>query len=602
MMEGYNKKIRSINPWIRFLCVVLAAVLVGVSTNMIVANLVAPLTAQSTLTLDAAYLPKKEANGLSGTYSSQSVTASKDERMMRLLLAVDQDLVGTDELDARYEELKPVIAQTTQMDAISAELDVLIENTKLRPAKEAELAALNEQLMAMYTEIGTLMEAESAASMPLAVKQAELDEANAKIDGYLNAADRAALDAQIADAQALLAEQEAALAECEAEIADLKARQEYLEAVLDVQQRIAEGGEVDAAQYAAVMDAAKAEAEQNAAELDTVKSTLTQKNSNGRELKKNVNETTKLIAELQAKAAVEMTEAELAEAKAAAAALAEEVEALKKEVEPKTAAVNDMNARIAELNEQIMALTNDLSAMEPQQLRKLGAVPESTADQVAYVADMRDRVAVVERVEKLRGYLNIANQGEDSLTVKAQADTADEAIILADQYTAALKEQVSARVAKTAQENLTAVQKTLTTAEKTLTDLPAALEKQQEKAASSEAALAQAQADKLQAETDQADAAAAQSACLVLLLDQYAPLPEDKSDLTVWTGVLAALDELTAADKKAEKAAKAIETADKKIEKEQAALDQAKAEVEGHDAKVAEAEAAVEAAVKAVAD
>ena len=89
MFENMNKKIRAINPWIRFLCVVLLAGVVGLSTYLITANLVPPLTAQSTLTLDENYLPTVDRfNGLAGAYSSQSVNAGKDERVMRLLLAI----------------------------------------------------------------------------------------------------------------------------------------------------------------------------------------------------------------------------------------------------------------------------------------------------------------------------------------------------------------------------------------------------------------------------------------------------------------------------------------------------------------------------------
>ena len=89
MKEVYQKKVQSINPWIRLLCVLLAAVIIGVSTNLIVANLVPPLSAQGALTLDGGFVPEKmDRNGLSGYFASQSIAASKDDRVMRLLLEV----------------------------------------------------------------------------------------------------------------------------------------------------------------------------------------------------------------------------------------------------------------------------------------------------------------------------------------------------------------------------------------------------------------------------------------------------------------------------------------------------------------------------------
>lgn len=446
MFERMNKKIRAINPWIRFLCVVVLAAVVGVATYWITANLVPPLTAQSTLTLDANYRPVTDKhNGLAGAYSSQSVSASKDERVLRLLLKIGAGIDDEAELDARYEELRPLIARVNYLDAMESELDALIANAESKPGVEAEIAQKNEALTALYDEYAAVAEEEGVWLTQVAEKEAELEASKEKVDSFLTAEELAAVQAELAAAQEALTALEADMAACNDEIAALKAEQTTLNDKLSEQK--------------AAGDAEQAAATE--AEIKDLKSRLNAKNTEGRALKKSVQEQEKVVKELTAKASVQTTDAELAEAKAAVEALTAEVAELKAALEPKTAASNAMLDKINAANEEIATLTNDLSAMEPKQLQALGEVPTDTAEMPAYIADMKARIADVRTIEELRGYLTTANEDDNTIQVRAQAETVEQAVQIADLYTVALNEQIVARVQKTAQDELTAAQKTL---------------------------------------------------------------------------------------------------------------------------------------------
>ncbi len=446
MFENMNKKIRAINPWIRFLCVVLLAAAVGVSTYLITANLVPPLTAQSTLTLDGKYLPVTDKhNGLTGAFSSQSVSASKDERVLRLLLKVGAGIDDEAALNARYEELKPLISQVNYLDAIDAELDALIANAESKPGIEASLAQKNDALMALYDEYAVLADDEGAWMAEVSAKEAELAAAQEKISSFLTAEELAAVQEQITAAEAELAALNADMTACNDEIAAMKAEQTVLNDKL-------------AEQKAAGDEAAIAATE---AEISDLKTRLNAKNTEGRTLKKNVQDKEKEIKQLNASAGVQMTDAELAEAKAAVEALTAEVADMQAALAPKTAASNAMLDKINAANDEIMSLTNDLNAMEPSLLLGLGEVPAGTAAMPAYIAEMKADLADVRMIEEMRGYLVTANEDADTIQVRAQAATAEQAMEIADLYTVALNDQIVARVQKTAQDELTAANKTL---------------------------------------------------------------------------------------------------------------------------------------------
>jgi len=513
MFENMNKKIRAINPWIRFLCVVLLVAVVGVATYLITANLVPPLTAQSTLSMDDSYLPVMDKhNGLAGAYASQSVTASKDERVLRLLLKVGAGIEDEAALNARYEELRPLIAQVNYLDAMEAELDALIANSQRKPQVEAEILQKNEALMGLYDEYAVLADAEGALQGEVSAKEAALADAQEKIDSFLTAEELAAAQAELAAAEAELTDLQAALDASTEEIAALKAEQTALNEKLTGAKDAGNAEEIAAVE----------------AEIDALKSTLTEKNTAARAQKMSVQEKQKEIKALTAKSSVQLTEEELAAAKAEVETLKAEVETLKASLAPKTEASNKMLDTINAANDEITALTNELTAMEPKQLQAVGEVPADVAAMEGYIADMKAKIAEVRMIEEMRGHLTTANadnvaeqaidgrqwamKGVNTLYVRAQADNAEQAMEIADLYTTVMNEQIIARVQKTAQDDLTTAQKALTNEETKQKNLQRNLDKLNEQLADKEAAGVQADIDAHKAKIADAEKQVAASA------------------------------------------------------------------------------------------
>lgn len=168
MPEAIIRAMRKINPWLRLLIFVAIVALVGVSTYLITANLVPPLTAETTLTLDPAYVPNADTiKDLAAEFSSQRNFASKDDRVTKVLVSIVSDIDDAGMLDAEYETL-----QTQHEEAITdlrgrlklengEGLQLLVvaqaetEEDAIRLA-DAYAAVLNEQISAkLMKDMGT---------------------------------------------------------------------------------------------------------------------------------------------------------------------------------------------------------------------------------------------------------------------------------------------------------------------------------------------------------------------------------------------------------------------------------------------------------------
>lgn len=570
MKEAYKKKIQSINPWIRLLCVVLAAVIIGVSTNLIVANLVPPLSAQGTLTLDGDYVPEKmDRNGLSGYFASQSIAASKDDRVMRLLLEVSLgEDAGQVDIDARYEELKPLFAEVTHLEAIGLELDDLIANAERMPKAEAELAEANAELNSLYEQYSQLSEKESA----LQKKRDELADCGEKIASYLTEEALVDIQSQIAELEQRQKDQQAELNACDAEVDALKAEQKLLKKKLDVQEHV---GDTENAAATEVR-------------LEEIKAELDVKNDLSRELKAAVNETKSAVKDLQrkVKAAQSMTEADVEAAKAKAETLRAELTELEKQA-PKKGAADKMMEDIAAANEKVMTLTNEISALDLEYLMKVGEVPTDTAEMPEYIEMMRDRIAQVEEVEKLRGYLTLTNLEDGTMAVRAMAPTKEDAIRIADLYGEVLTEKLQERVQKTTQDSLASAEKAQANAVKDVEALPGEQEKNAKALATAETNLQEAKEAVLGA---QEAAALAHADLTSYYQENYEVLYGDGGDSDVtW--------EITVGKRKTDNEAHAdAMKAVTNVENKEKALERAETAIAGFDAKAEAAHAALASA------
>ena len=143
MPEAIIRAMRKINPWLRLLIFVAIVTLVGVSTYLITANLVPPLTAQTTLTLDPAYVPNADTiKDLAAEFSSQRIAASKAPQMTKTLISVATGIQEGDDLDEKITSLQPELMQAM----INRVLDVAAETENIDELDE-KITAVQSELM-----------------------------------------------------------------------------------------------------------------------------------------------------------------------------------------------------------------------------------------------------------------------------------------------------------------------------------------------------------------------------------------------------------------------------------------------------------------------